>query len=83
MAACLLVRVVPDIRPFLYLFGIRPDIRFHLQDIWPNIRLDGYRIFGSIMHKIVDIVSNDYQFFLKKSWRKIKIKKIRFFFYIK
>ena len=30
----------PDIRPFL-ISGIRPDIRFHLPDIRPDIRLAG------------------------------------------
>ena len=53
-----------DIRPFLVygrVSGIRMDIRFNLPDIW----LDGYRISGSSIHKIVDNVNNDNYFFLK------------------
>ena len=61
-------RLVPDIRPFL-ISGIRPDIRFHL----PDIRLAGYRISGSSIHEIVDIVSNGNYILLKsKKLRKLK-----------
>ena len=54
-----LLRVVPDIRPFL-VSGIRPNIRFHLLDI----RLAGYGIPGSSVQKIVVFVSNDNYFLL-------------------
>ena len=40
MNICTEIRVVPNIQLAGYLFFyIRPDIRFHLPDIRPNIRL--------------------------------------------
>lgn len=66
-----LIRVVPDIRPFLvsvirlvgYPISGWQDTEYPVGGIL-DIRLAGYRISGSSIQKIVDNKSNDNNFFL-------------------